>query len=349
VAKTSSKTKAPTKHKGSHSKSKRSRSIIFDTITLEGGVVSSVMLARVAAREAPAQSDADYGVPKGLTIRDEIARYFRIGAALFKDFAASPAPSAAASISFMEGLLGQVLGFTDLEMRKEQGTLDFTGGKSSLPAAPPLAASLRAVRTLPEDSTSDIAEKKRRLAAAKSERRRWGWRVAADLYIAAFVLPKKDAPREPGAALVPTTDHVWRTLSGAQVYGPLVGAAQEVTDKARVFHWPLEFPDVMSAGGFDAVIGNPPWERVELQEQEFFSARESGIALAPTAAARSTMITALKDKPNDSRERVLYDEFQTAKRLLGTSGRRCKSSKGRPIKRLRLSLAHWNPWRQPAF
>jgi len=154
-----------------------------------------------------------------------------------------------------------------------QGTFDFTGGKSSLPAAPPLSASLRAVRTLPEDSTSDIAEKKRRLAAAKSDRQRWNWRVAADLYIAAFLLPKKDAPREPGAALVPTTDHVWRTLSGGQAYGPLVGAAREVTDKARVFHWPLEFPDVVASGGFDVVIGNPPWERVKLQEQEFFASR----------------------------------------------------------------------------
>jgi hypothetical protein len=62
--------------------------------------------SRLAAREATAQSDGDYGVPKGLTLRDEIARYFRIGAALFKDFAASPTPSVAAAISFMEGLLG---------------------------------------------------------------------------------------------------------------------------------------------------------------------------------------------------------------------------------------------------
>jgi hypothetical protein len=46
---------------------------------------------------------------------------------------------------------------------------------------------------LPEDSTSDIAEKKRRLAAAKSDRQRWNWRVAADLYIAAFLLPKNHA------------------------------------------------------------------------------------------------------------------------------------------------------------
>jgi hypothetical protein len=37
------------------------------------------------------------------------------------------------------------------------------------------------------------------------------------------------------------------------------------------FHWPLEFPDVMANGGFDVVLGNPPWERIKIQEQEFFA------------------------------------------------------------------------------
>ncbi len=203
--------------------------------------------------------------------------------------------------------------------RDGQGTLDFTGGKNSLPAAPPLAASLRAVRNLPEDTTGEIAEKKKRVAAAKSERQLWSWRVAADLYIAAFLLPKKDAPREPGTALVPTTDHVWRTLSGGQAYGPLVGSAREAADKARVFHWPLEFPDVIGAGGFDAVIGNPPWERIKLQEQEFFAAREPEIAMAATASARGKMITHLKNAPEGSQERRLYDEFEQAKRTAEAS------------------------------
>jgi hypothetical protein len=203
--------------------------------------------------------------------------------------------------------------------RDGQGTLDFSGGKGALPAAPPLAASLRAVRSLPEDSTTEIAEKKRRLAAAKSDRQLWSWRIAADLYISAFLLPKKDAPSDAGSSLVPTTDHVWRTLSGGQVYGPLVGAVREVTDKARVFHWPLEFPDVMAMGGFHVVIGNPPWERIKLQEQEFFASREPEIATAPTQSARGRLIAALKVAPDGSREHRLYYEFELAKRLAEAS------------------------------
>ena len=39
------------------------------------------------------------------------------------------------------------------------------------------------------------------------------------------------------------------------------------------FHWELEFPDVFTADrhGFDAVVGNPPWETVQSESREFFS------------------------------------------------------------------------------
>ena len=50
----------------------------------------------------------------------------------------------------------------------------------------------------------------------------------------------------------------------------------------------------MASGGFDVVLGNPPWERIKLQEQEFFAAREPEIAAAPNAAARGRMIAALE-------------------------------------------------------
>jgi hypothetical protein len=72
------------------------------------------------------------------------------------------------------------------------------------------------------------------------------------------------------------------------------------TDDA-FFHWELMFPEVWHEkgqrkpdGGFDAVIGNPPWDRVKLQEVEFFAERRAPIAMAQTAAQRSRMIAELK-------------------------------------------------------
>ena len=54
--------------------------------------------------------------------------------------------------------------------------------------------------------------------------------------------------------------------------------------------WQEEQP----VGGFDAVIGNPPWDRIKFQEVEWFATRSPGIALAPTAAARKTAIQRLR-------------------------------------------------------
>jgi hypothetical protein len=75
----------------------------------------------------------------------------------------------------------------------------------------------------------------------------------------------------------------------------------------------------MAAGGFDVVLGNPPWERIKLQEQEFFAAREPEIAQAPNAAARGKLIAKLKDAGPGTRERALYEELQVARRAAEAS------------------------------
>src|SRR5579884_3454485 len=96
---------------------KRTRSapaLAFHALTVEGSLIAPAMLARIAAHQAGGQSEADYGVPKGLTLRDEIARYFRIGQAQFAALTAAEHPSHAATIKFVEDLLSDVFGFTGL-------------------------------------------------------------------------------------------------------------------------------------------------------------------------------------------------------------------------------------------
>jgi hypothetical protein len=75
----------------------------------------------------------------------------------------------------------------------------------------------------------------------------------------------------------------------------------------------------LASGGFDIVLGNPPWERIKLQEQEFFAAREPEIANAANAAVRGKMIAKLKDAEPRTRGRALYEEFETAKRTAEAS------------------------------
>lgn len=73
-------------------------------------------------------------------------------------------------------------------------------------------------------------------------------------------------------------------------YRQLRDAANEVAAQERLLHWEIAFPEVMSEGGFDAVIGNPPWDRIKLQEVEWWAARDLDVARARTAAERKRVI-----------------------------------------------------------
>ena len=74
-------------------------------------------------------------------------------------------------------------------------------------------------------------------------------------------------------------------------------AAKEVADRENFLHWEVAFPGVWHrwqdddpAGGFDAVIGNPPWDRIEQQETEWFELRDEEVAFATTGAKRKALI-----------------------------------------------------------
>jgi len=88
---------------------------------------------------------------------------------------------------------------------------------------------------------------------------------------------------------------VWEYLRGTTLDGLLIAEADRCAHTHRFFHWPVEFPDTLAKGGFDIVIGNPPWERVKLQEEEFFASRDPEIANAKNAAARKKLIAALDE------------------------------------------------------
>lgn len=203
-----------------------------------------------------------------------------------------------------------------------QDVFDFSGGGTRARRAmlPDLAASLRAVRQLPEDSVEQVETKRTRYRAAQSDPHLTNLEQAADLYVAAFLIPKsKEQSLDLHTSPVPTTDDVWKAMRAGTVYGPRLGKARQLAGTARAFHWPLEFPDLIISGGFDVVLGNPPWERIKLQEQEFFASREPEVAMAPNAAARGRMIQRLKNADSGTRERLLYEEFELAKRIAEAS------------------------------
>lgn len=200
------------------------------------------------------------------------------------------------------------------DAKKGQGGFDFGTGQSSMPALKPLALDFSGFRALPEDTVEQIGAKARRFEEFCNNKEFIRTKAAADLYVATFLMPKTGGlPSGAFAHTVPTTAELWADEAQGDVRKVRVAAAKAAR-QARAFHWPLEFPDVMQGGGFDVVLGNPPWERIKLQEQEFFAARSPEIASAPNKAARDRLVKALGDSPAGSAERALSDAFTAAKR-----------------------------------
>ncbi len=90
---------------------------------------------------------------------------------------------------------------------------------------------------------------------------------------------------------------------------------KQIRQELRFFHWELEFPERFFENdnehptpGFDCIIGNPPWKRVKLQENEFFAKRNIEIALASTASKRKALIKRLP-----TWNPTLWDEYIQAK------------------------------------
>jgi len=195
-----------------------------------------------------------------------------------------------------------------------QGGFDFGTGQVAMPEMKPMALDFSGFRDLPEDTVEQIGAKAKRF---KELRKKQGFvraTAAANLYVAAFLLPKVGgAPAGPSARTVPTTEELWMALNQGKMRQAMVDAPKAAR-RARAFHWPLEFPDVMQRGGFDVVLGNPPWERIKLQEQEFFASRSPEIANAPNKATRDRLIKALERAATGSTDRGLFDAFTEAKR-----------------------------------
>ena len=109
--------------------------------------------------------------------------------------------------------------------------------------------------------------------------------------------------------------------------------ANSIADREHFLHWEVAFPGVWHGwqntrpqGGFDAVIGNPPWDRIKLQEVEWFATRSLALARAPTAAARRRGIAQLRKQGSP-----LAAAFDAAKARADTLGKLVRGSGHYPL------------------
>ncbi|HQF62362.1 MAG TPA: N-6 DNA methylase [Anaerolineaceae bacterium] len=144
-----------------------------------------------------------------------------------------------------------------------------------------LAQRSRQMEAMPEDDAAQVrakADAYEQLAASNEYLRR---RQVADLWTAAFFWPIAAPGPHTAALLAPTQGQLRRARRGDPPQPGLLAAVERLRTEVNFFHWPLEFAEVAAEGGFDCVLGNPPWEMLQLEEQEFFASRDPEIASLP--------------------------------------------------------------------
>ena len=113
----------------------------------------------------------------------------------------------------------------------------------------------------------------------------------------------------------------------------IIARARRLAAEERFLNWQAAFPGVWSnwrsaarEGGFDAVIGNPPWERTRMEPAEWFAARRPEIALAPRTADRKRMIAELRERGDP-----LAAEFDAARRKADSFARMARTGGDYPL------------------
>ena len=125
------------------------------------------------------------------------------------------------------------------------------------------------------------------------------WRLA-DAWTASFFIEKTDLEK-----LYPTNETLYNLRNGLLVNETLLNEIEHISNQYHFFHYHLEFPEVFENGGFDCLLGNPPWEKIKIQEKEFFN------TVIPNNSNKSERERILKELKNKNAQ--IYLEFLEAK------------------------------------
>jgi hypothetical protein len=161
---------------------------------------------------------------------------------------------------------------------RDAGQFSLFGGGSLADAGNvELGARVREIAQPRSNTLADIREQARRYRELQNSPLKRRKAQVADAWCAAFVWPKRL-----GAPAAITTQTVRELDEGAVLPEDTAALLERLSSRYRFFHWHLEFPEIFRVaddeaadanpatgwqGGFSCVLGNPPWERVKLQEK----------------------------------------------------------------------------------
>ena len=217
-----------------------------------------------------------------------------------------------------------------------------------------LADKVRFINHLPENTLEEEIIKQERWKDLMTSARVDCLRRACDIYTYAFYHTVKadELYKDKGGtnkeldleAEVPYTKTVMRALQEIEAMEDLEKGeplptyyrqlsadfkteVSRMADEQRFFHWCVEFPEVFAANkGFDVMCGNPPWDKLQMEEEKWFAGKDEDIVKAANQAERKERIAKLQTSaPN------LYEEFTIACNALTSQSNFVKNSGRFPL------------------
>jgi len=194
--------------------------------------------------------------------------------------------------------------------KKHQNTFDFDAHKDDVVILKGVDYS----ELFDENTAEEIADMKRLYEDSRKDDEFKRKKMIADYWTAAFFWQHTDL-----AIGYPNSETLDSLLQNENYDLPsaMKNEVEKLVENYRFFHWHLEFPEVFcppSEGrtkgdsGFDCLLGNPPWEKVKLQEKEFFALHNPEISQAKSKAEREKLIEELNK--NDQQLMNLFNKVK---------------------------------------
>lgn len=203
-----------------------------------------------------------------------------------------------------------------------------------------LGVQVSEINAMPENTLLEQLTKQRRWEDLMRSPRVESLRRACDIYVDAFyhefsmsgIMPDAESgstrlPDFPYTATVyQALEEIKQLESPDNRYVPLTPEFKrqiaETSAKHRFFHWCVEFPAVFAnGGGFDVMCGNPPWDKLQMEDEKWFLGKDNDIVDAPNQSARDKKIKALQES-----NPKLYDEYIEARHAIASQSSFVKSS-----------------------